>query len=170
MADEEVVVKQAAEQQQQGEEDEVEELKGFDGLDSDEEHFQEQEEPLESEAPIDTRIFKMGWLKKKGGGKVQRGRHQGSLFARKNWKSRWFVLRDTVLKYYPFQTITGKEKAIGWVNIREGVSVDWDAAEPTRFSLTTDERVYSFVAPTPEAASEWVQQLTRSINRAELET
>eukprot|EP01147_Barroeca_monosierra_P000786 gene786-4074_t len=114
----------------------VEEVTGFDELDSDEEDFKEQEEPFS--APIETRIFKMGWMKKKGGGKVQRGRHQG-------------------------------KKAIGWVNIREGVNVAKSTSSPTDFTLTTDERTYSFSAPTVEAADEWISLLLRSINRAELE-
>jgi len=45
---------------------------------------EEEEEPVFGPG---SRLFKLGWLRKKGGGKAQ-GRHLGSVFARKNWKNR----------------------------------------------------------------------------------
>eukprot|EP00043_Microstomoeca_roanoka_P013339 m.130730 g.130730 ORF g.130730 m.130730 type:complete len:176 (-) comp15728_c0_seq4:253-780(-) len=158
------------EQEAQQENEPVENISGFDGFDSDEEDFKEQDEPdAEVEPVTDDRIFKVGWMKKKGGGKLQRGRHRGSLFARTNWKTRWFVLRDTMLKYYPFQTINGKEKAIGWVNIKPDVVVQTDDTDPASFSLTTDERVFHFIAESKDQAHEWVDLLKKSILRAQLQ-
>lgn len=37
----------------------------------------------------------------------------GGLFARKNWKRRFFVLQDTIIKYYKVETETGLEEALG---------------------------------------------------------
>eukprot|EP00049_Salpingoeca_infusionum_P018798 m.358818 g.358818 ORF g.358818 m.358818 type:complete len:174 (+) comp18302_c0_seq1:195-716(+) len=147
---------------------------GDEALDSDEEQCAEVEEPQMRDKPSvqqqqldDHRIFKLGWLQKKGGGKSQAGRHHGSVFARKNWKTRWFVLRDTLLKYYKQQTISGKEKAIGWINITNECTVVSDGTP--EFTLTTPNRSYEFIAPSATIASEWVQLITVAVNRADLE-
>ncbi len=39
----------------------------------------------------------------------------GGLFARKNWKNRYFVLQDTMIKYYKTEIHTGCEEALGSV-------------------------------------------------------
>lgn len=50
---------------------------------------------------------KCGWLYKKGGGM--------STLSRRNWKMRWFVLRDSKLTYYENDS---EEKLKGTIDIR----------------------------------------------------
>eukprot|EP00045_Choanoeca_perplexa_P000476 m.14631 g.14631 ORF g.14631 m.14631 type:complete len:172 (+) comp10322_c0_seq1:464-979(+) len=148
-----------------------------DALDSDEEEFQNAQEPAQSpekvaEALMERRLYRIGWLKKQGGGRAaERGRHAGSVFSRKNWKIRWFVLRDTILKYYKHQTITGREQALGWINIRaDDVRIDTDPSNDCRFEIITKERTYMLVAATREEAAAWVSDLIDALNRSELDT
>lgn len=48
--------------------------------------------------PLSTgEVFKQGWLRKQGGG-------TSGVFARRNWRNRWFVLVGTTLKYYKDET------------------------------------------------------------------
>lgn len=50
---------------------------------------------------------KCGWLYKKGGGM--------STLSRRNWKMRWFVLRDSKLMYYENDS---EEKLKGTIDVR----------------------------------------------------
>lgn len=60
---------------------------------------------------------KAGWLFKQGGGRdvgtFSLSGKSGGLFARKNWKNRFFVLQDTMIKYYKTEIHTGREEALG---------------------------------------------------------
>ena len=59
------------------------------------------------------------------------------------------------------------EKAIGWINITNECTVVSDGTP--EFVLGTPQRIYEFIAPSAQVASEWVQLLTVAINRADLE-
>ncbi len=42
---------------------------------------------------------------------------EGGLFARKNWKRRYFVLQDNMIKYYKYEIQSGREDALGMILI-----------------------------------------------------
>eukprot|EP00049_Salpingoeca_infusionum_P008726 m.143807 g.143807 ORF g.143807 m.143807 type:complete len:206 (+) comp14105_c0_seq3:376-993(+) len=61
-----------------------------------------------------------GWLSKLAGNQAQQTQSSSWKSAlrlgRRNWQSRWFVLQDTMLKYFRSK-FTGKEAAAGYLNI-----------------------------------------------------
>ncbi|KAH0621187.1 hypothetical protein JD844_022242 [Phrynosoma platyrhinos] len=74
--------------------------------------------------------LKSGWLYKKGGGM--------STLSRRNWKRRWFVLREA--------------KLIEIVDIHE---------KENALDVVTSDRTYHIVAESPEDASDWFNVLSR---------
>eukprot|EP00055_Hartaetosiga_balthica_P015357 m.89990 g.89990 ORF g.89990 m.89990 type:complete len:161 (-) comp8844_c0_seq1:1768-2250(-) len=116
---------------------------------------------------VPSRVSKSGWIKKKGGGKEEGSRHQGSFFARRNWKKRWFELRDTIFKYYKTDQ-THKGKALGWINLSGLCTVK--SVGGSSFTLITPKRSFEFEASNNTDAGDWVAALTNAINTAELDS
>uniref|UniRef100_A0A3B4GFG2 Unconventional myosin-X-like n=1 Tax=Pundamilia nyererei TaxID=303518 RepID=A0A3B4GFG2_9CICH len=91
--------------------------------------------------------LKSGWLYKKGGGL--------STLSRRNWKMRWFVLRDSKLMYYDNDS---EEKLKGTIDIRAIVD---NHEKENALNIVTDERTYQVFAESPEDASGWFNVLSK---------
>uniref|UniRef100_A0A665TKD2 Myosin X, like 1 n=1 Tax=Echeneis naucrates TaxID=173247 RepID=A0A665TKD2_ECHNA len=78
--------------------------------------------------------LKSGWLYKKGGGL--------STLSRRNWKMRWFVLRDSKLITHTHIIMDNHEKE-------------------NALNIVTDERTYQVFAESPEDASGWFNVLSK---------
>eukprot|EP00051_Salpingoeca_urceolata_P010286 m.125263 g.125263 ORF g.125263 m.125263 type:complete len:209 (+) comp16649_c0_seq1:4722-5348(+) len=115
-------------------------------------------------------VFYQGWLKKLGGGK-EVGRMEGQTLARKNWKYRWFVLRDTMLKYYKRPVKAGSPlKALGYVPLTADTLIQHDAMERNCFQIATKNRTFFLVGKNQQVVSAWLASLQEACNRAELDS
>jgi len=105
----------------------------------------------------------MGWLSKKGGG-------TSGTFARKSWKTRWFVLAGSVIKYYKEEVhfLAGGAKPLGMLQLDSDTVVKGDAKDHLAFSIGTTKRTMEFQAESAEIAGEWLGVLLSRINRLEL--
>uniref|UniRef100_A0A671TBE4 Myosin X, like 1 n=1 Tax=Sinocyclocheilus anshuiensis TaxID=1608454 RepID=A0A671TBE4_9TELE len=97
--------------------------------------------------------LKSGWLYKKGGGL--------STLSRRNWKMRWFVLRDTKLMYFENDS---EEKLKGTIDIRSAKEIVDNHEKENALNIVTDERTYQVFAESPEDASGWFTVLSRVHN------
>ncbi|XP_047669302.1 unconventional myosin-X [Tachysurus fulvidraco] len=94
--------------------------------------------------------LKSGWLYKKGGGL--------STLSRRNWKMRWFVLRDSKLMYFENDS---EEKLKGTIDIRTAKEIVDNHEKENALNIVTDERTYQVFAESPEDASGWFTVLSR---------
>uniref|UniRef100_A0A3P8PIU7 Myosin X, like 1 n=1 Tax=Astatotilapia calliptera TaxID=8154 RepID=A0A3P8PIU7_ASTCA len=74
---------------------------------------------------------------------------------RRNWKMRWFVLRDSKLMYYDNDS---EEKLKGTIDIRAIVD---NHEKENALNIVTDERTYQVFAESPEDASGWFNVLSK---------
>ncbi|EGD74898.1 hypothetical protein PTSG_07126 [Salpingoeca rosetta] len=109
-------------------------------------------------------IRKAGWLRKRTGD----SNDHNNVFARKAWKSRWFDLRDTILKYYKTAHPSPRDKPLAYINVGANCFVDYKPLS-TRFAITTPKRTYFLQAASVAEASEWVGAITNCINTSELD-
>ncbi|XP_037394855.1 unconventional myosin-X [Pygocentrus nattereri] len=93
---------------------------------------------------------KCGWLYKKGGGM--------STLSRRNWKMRWFVLREAKLMYYENDS---EEKLKGTIDIRIAKEIVDNHEKENALNIVTEDRTYQIYAETPEEASGWFSVLSR---------
>jgi len=91
-------------------------------------------------------VVKQGWLTKKGG-------------QRRNWKTRWFVLKTNELSYYNNKKDV---KAKGTV-ILSGVTVKPSAHKEFCFAVSTAERTYLMAGKDATEQEEWVAALSACI-------
>uniref|UniRef100_A0A8B9JC62 Myosin X, like 1 n=1 Tax=Astyanax mexicanus TaxID=7994 RepID=A0A8B9JC62_ASTMX len=91
-----------------------------------------------------------GWLYKKGGGM--------STLSRRNWKMRWFVLREAKLMYYENDS---EEKLKGTIDIRTAKEIVDNHEKENALNIVTEDRTYHIYAETPEEASGWFSVLSR---------
>ncbi|CAB1346877.1 unnamed protein product, partial [Coregonus sp. 'balchen'] len=103
---------------------------------------------MKGEAKQDS--LKSGWLSKKGGGM--------STLSRRNWKQRWFVLREDKLMYFENDS---EEKLKGTIDIRSAKDIVDNHAKENALNIVTEERTYHIYAETPEDASGWFNMLSR---------
>jgi hypothetical protein len=109
-------------------------------------------------------VTKSGWLKKQGGG-------TSGTFARKNWKTRWFVLVGTVLNYYQKEkghsVFAGARggKPLGSLILDAKTMVNIVANKPKAFSIQNEKRQLNIVARNPKEAEVWAAVLNTIINR-----
>eukprot|EP00051_Salpingoeca_urceolata_P012885 m.160787 g.160787 ORF g.160787 m.160787 type:complete len:825 (+) comp17630_c0_seq7:1070-3544(+) len=109
-----------------------------------------------------------GWLTKQGAGRSKEGGWQlasksGGMFARKNWKKRWFVLQDSMVKYFK-EECSGSSTALGYINLSADTQVN--ATTDRSFSLCTPRREYKIYCDTPEDARGWIDSLQAAVARA----
>ncbi|KAG9349282.1 hypothetical protein JZ751_027725 [Albula glossodonta] len=94
--------------------------------------------------------LKSGWLYKKGGGM--------STLSRRNWKMRWFVLREAKLMYFENDS---EEKLKGTIDIRTAKEIVDNHEKENALNIVTEERTYQVFAESPEDASGWFNVLSR---------
>uniref|UniRef100_A0A3Q2P4T4 Unconventional myosin-X n=1 Tax=Fundulus heteroclitus TaxID=8078 RepID=A0A3Q2P4T4_FUNHE len=94
--------------------------------------------------------LKSGWLYKKGGGM--------STLSRRNWKMRWFVLREAKLTYFENDS---EEKLKGTIDIRAAKEIVDNHEKENALNIVTEERTYHIYAESPEDASGWFNVLSR---------
>ncbi|XP_030066757.1 unconventional myosin-X-like [Microcaecilia unicolor] len=94
--------------------------------------------------------LKSGWLYKKGGGK--------STLSRRNWKRRWFVLREMKLIYFENDS---EEKLKGTIDIRNVKGIMDIHEKENSLDIVTEDRIYHIIADSPEDASDWFNVLSR---------
>ncbi|TNN84477.1 Unconventional myosin-X [Liparis tanakae] len=94
--------------------------------------------------------LKSGWLYKKGGGM--------STLSRRNWKMRWFVLRESKLMYFESDS---EEKLKGTIDIRAAKEIVDNHEKENALNVVTEERTYHIYAESPEDASGWFNVLSR---------
>ncbi|KAJ8410105.1 hypothetical protein AAFF_G00211460 [Aldrovandia affinis] len=94
--------------------------------------------------------LKSGWLYKKGGGM--------STLSRRNWKMRWFVLREAKLMYSENDS---EEKLKGTIDIRAAKEIVDNHEKENALNIVTEERTYQVFAESPEDASGWFNVLSR---------
>ncbi|XP_037832026.1 unconventional myosin-X isoform X2 [Kryptolebias marmoratus] len=94
--------------------------------------------------------LKSGWLYKKGGGM--------STLSRRNWKMRWFVLRESKLTYFENDS---EEKLKGTIDIRAAKEIVDNHEKENALNIVTEERTYHIYAESPEDASGWFNVLSR---------
>jgi len=115
---------------------------------------------------------KAGWLFKQGGGRdvgaFSLSGKSGGLFARKNWKNRFFVLQDTMIKYYKTEIHTGREEALGYINLSADSILE--VLTDRSFSIQTNRRTYFMYSDRVEAAREWIEMLESAIKRVKSST
>jgi dual adaptor for phosphotyrosine/3-phosphotyrosine/3-phosphoinositide len=85
---------------------------------------------------------------------------------RKNWKVRWFVLRNTTLSYYKTKQ---SSKPIRSIDVLKATSVDYDSTYSKDFSfrLVCPSRTFYFFANNMEDCDQWVELLRATILRRE---
>lgn len=113
-------------------------------------------------------LRKAGWLTKQGAGMFagaagQKGSGLAQLFSRKSWKRRYFVLQDTMLKYYKRDTALPQD-VLGYINLTSDCLVEDN--EGKSFFVHTPYRIYSAIADTPEDAKEWIAILRSAVTKA----
>eukprot|EP00051_Salpingoeca_urceolata_P009055 m.111059 g.111059 ORF g.111059 m.111059 type:complete len:469 (+) comp16096_c0_seq3:183-1589(+) len=150
------------------EEDEPVEEEEF-GFDDDEDDEEDPDDMEQNDDCVDAeRVFAAGWMRKLGGGKGKPGRMEKSMFARKNWKTRWFVLRDDVLKYYRKKPKPGSTpKCLGTITIDEETMVRIDASNNLAFTVITPSRTYCMICKTYKDVQMWLTTLHEACNAAE---
>ncbi|KAK5616174.1 hypothetical protein CRENBAI_016247 [Crenichthys baileyi] len=94
--------------------------------------------------------LKSGWLYKKGGGM--------STLSRRNWKMRWFALREAKLMYFENDS---EEKLKGTIDIRAAKEIVDNHEKENALNIVTEERTYHIYAESPEDASGWFNVLSR---------
>ncbi|XP_061736072.1 unconventional myosin-X [Nerophis ophidion] len=93
--------------------------------------------------------LKSGWLYKKGGGM--------STLSRRNWKMRWFVLRESKLMYFDNDS---EEKLKGTIDICTAKDIVDNHEKENALNIVTEERTYHIYAESPEDASGWFSVLS----------
>ncbi|XP_061827499.1 unconventional myosin-X [Nerophis lumbriciformis] len=93
--------------------------------------------------------LKSGWLYKKGGGM--------STLSRRNWKMRWFVLRESKLMYFDNDS---EEKLKGTIDICTAKEIVDNHEKENALNIVTEERTYHIYAESPEDASGWFSVLS----------
>jgi len=99
--------------------------------------------------------LKCGWLMKKGGGTTT--------LSRRNWKRRWFVLKDTILTYH--ETDMDGAKSLGTIDIRNAIRIVDDGVKENGFSILTENRTYHVIAENTNDWNQWFNILNR-VHRA----
>eukprot|EP00163_Fabomonas_tropica_P002582 TRINITY_DN1199_c0_g1_i1.p1 TRINITY_DN1199_c0_g1~~TRINITY_DN1199_c0_g1_i1.p1 ORF type:complete len:342 (-),score=76.99 TRINITY_DN1199_c0_g1_i1:118-1143(-) len=98
--------------------------------------------------------------------------HQGFLTKRgglrKNWKKRWFVMKDATLSYYEKpESVVTKAKAKGTIELIDVICQENnEMGKDHCFELVTGQRTYYFVAKDDAEMQEWIEVLrknTRSV-------
>jgi len=87
-------------------------------------------------------VVKQGWLTKKGG-------------QRRNWKTRWFVLRPNEFSYYNNKKDAKPKGTI----VLSGVSVKASSHTAFCFAVTTTERTYLMAAKDTAEQEEWMNAI-----------
>ncbi|KAL6071261.1 Rho GTPase activating protein [Balamuthia mandrillaris] len=100
----------------------------------------------EEELEDDSLIVKEGWLAKKGG-------------KRRNWNTRWCVLRPKYLSYFKDKT---DAKPKGTV-VLSGVRVMESARKQYCFAITLPDRTYLMAAKDAKEQEEWMQAIQKCI-------
>eukprot|EP00051_Salpingoeca_urceolata_P028272 m.485968 g.485968 ORF g.485968 m.485968 type:complete len:542 (-) comp24090_c0_seq1:59-1684(-) len=111
---------------------------------------------------LNTHVFRTGWLNKKGGGQHEEGRMQGKVFARRNWKTRWFLLEDNILRYYKSaikSTGVHPPKPLGVIVISKDCEIEAAGNNPHLFFLNLPTRRYCICAPSSDEATHWIAAL-----------
>eukprot|EP00050_Salpingoeca_kvevrii_P018861 m.79443 g.79443 ORF g.79443 m.79443 type:complete len:103 (+) comp8182_c3_seq2:18-326(+) len=85
-----------------------------------------------------------------------------SVWHRKNWKRRWFVLQDNMLKYYPAVPLHG-ETAAGYINLSGDTQIV--RQDSTSFLLVASHRTFRFMADNPNEVEQWVKVLSNLVSR-----
>lgn len=99
--------------------------------------------------------LKCGWLMKKGGGTTT--------LSRRNWKRRWFVLKDNILTYH--ETDVEGAKSLGTIDIRNAIRIVDDGVKENGFSIITENRTYHVIAENTNDWNHWFNILNR-VHRA----
>jgi hypothetical protein len=110
-------------------------------------------------------LRRAGWVSKQGAGRGGGGNwalnnSHGGVFARRNWRKRWFVLQDTMIKYYSKRS-TGVEQATGYINLSSDASVTLTSAHA--FTLDTARRTYNLSCDDASEAVAWVDVISKAI-------
>jgi len=101
------------------------------------------------------KLKKTGYLTKEGGGT--------SLFGRKNWKKRFFLLKDGLLSYS--ETPTSEE--LGVIELKGAKIEDVSTRQELEFTITTqvpEQRTYAMMADSEDDHIAWFNIIQRVIN------
>eukprot|EP00061_Rhincodon_typus_P007413 g29086.t1 len=85
--------------------------------------------------------LKLGWLLKKGGGT--------STLSRRNWKRRWFVLRESKLMYFENDSEENLKRTI---DIRSARAIIDDTGKENGINIALEDRIFYLIAETAEDA------------------
>ncbi|XP_032387774.1 unconventional myosin-X [Etheostoma spectabile] len=94
--------------------------------------------------------LKQGWLHKKGGG--------SSTLSRRNWKRRWFVLRQSKLMYFEND---GEDKMKGVLDMHNAKEIIDNTGKENGINIVMPERTYHLIAESAEDASQWFSVLSQ---------
>lgn len=92
------------------------------------------------------RFNKSGWIKKQGAGRRK-------FIGRKTWKTRWFVLEGTELRYYAGDS---REKELGCAGLSSATRVHQHPRNKAAFNLYASGRCYRLVCPSKFSADQWI--------------
>ena len=122
-----------------------------------------------------------GWLTKQGAGMFagaasKKASGIAQLFSRKSWKRRYFVLQDTMLKYYKKDTALPPD-ALGYINMSSDVHIEHNVEDttgasatvgdaPRTFYIHTAYRIWAIVAEDEADARAWVMKLKNAVEKA----
>jgi len=92
----------------------------------------------------ETGVLKEGFLVKKG-------------HIRRNWKTRYFVLRPGSLSYYPSQMYSEREK-LGVINLTDpGITLTKGNGHDKKFTIRLPSKEYEIYAPTSQERDSWLR-------------
>jgi hypothetical protein len=96
------------------------------------------------------RLYREGWLTKLGS-------------SIKNWKRRWFILKEDTLSYY---RVRGDSTPAGVINLSLAtVRRIKDTKKANLFEIITPTRIYQIYADHPEALNDWLNYINTAINK-----
>eukprot|EP00045_Choanoeca_perplexa_P009550 m.92436 g.92436 ORF g.92436 m.92436 type:complete len:924 (+) comp14944_c1_seq2:126-2897(+) len=101
-------------------------------------------------------LRKTGWLMKQGGGAATA--KKGTTMFRRGWRKRWFVLQDTILKYF---NKPGSIAANGYINLchESRLLVHNEHA----FSIETPKRLFSLFCADAQDCQQWLALLSAAL-------
>jgi hypothetical protein len=137
---------------------------GSGGGGDDEENIDEDDGARQTLVPSG-QIIHQGYLEKRGGGTT--------LFGRKNWKKRWFVLYFNVIKYYPTEQIarTKPQDSLGEITLKSDKPIKIESRStggkevPHIDIPSQDGRMYEVRTSDQAVADVWKEKISAAVSR-----
>ncbi|KAK2564848.1 Unconventional myosin-X [Acropora cervicornis] len=94
---------------------------------------------------------------------INDGDNNNSPCSVRNWKRRWFVLKDNILTYH--ETDVEGAKSLGTIDIKNAIRIIDDGVKENGFSIITENRTYHVIAENTYDWNHWFNILNR-VHRA----